>query len=68
MVLVLRERLQQVEELLGLSLFTRFWQGVADALNHFLYQEVTSAITSHFLCQRGSLVFYNSLGFHLFDC
>jgi len=44
MMLVLRERLQRVEQLLAKPLFMLVWQRVAEVLNAFFYEQVTGFI------------------------
>ncbi|TNM91745.1 hypothetical protein fugu_020125 [Takifugu bimaculatus] len=46
MMLCLRDRLLSLHQLLGLSLFQLTWQGLAERLDHFLYQDVILA--NHF--------------------
>lgn len=41
MMLCLRDRLLSLHQLLGLSLFQLTWQGLAERLDHFLYQDVS---------------------------
>ena len=45
MMLVLRERLQHIEQLLAKQLFTTVWQKVAEVLNTFFYEEVNRAVS-----------------------
>lgn len=41
MMLCLRDRLLSLHQLLGISLFQLTWQGLAERLDHFLYQDVS---------------------------
>lgn len=45
MMLCLRDRLLSLHQLLGVSLFQLTWQGLAERLDHFLYQEVSQELT-----------------------
>uniref|UniRef100_A0A8C9W3W3 RAD50-interacting protein 1 n=1 Tax=Scleropages formosus TaxID=113540 RepID=A0A8C9W3W3_SCLFO len=46
MMLCMRDRLLQLQQLLCLPLFQSFWQGLAERLDHFLYQDVI--LCNHF--------------------
>lgn len=42
MMLCLRDHLLQLQQLLSLPLFQMFWQGLAERLDLFLYQDVST--------------------------
>lgn len=45
MMLCLRDRLLSLHQLLEVSLFQLTWQGLAERLDHFLYQDVSHRFT-----------------------
>lgn len=49
MMLCLRDHLLQLQQMLCLPLFQMFWQGLAERLDCFIYEEV-SLLLQHFHC------------------
>lgn len=47
MLLCLRDHLLQLQQLLCLPLFQMFWQGLAERLDLFLYQDVSPTLQNH---------------------
>lgn len=41
MLLVLKDHLLEVSRLISKQLFTEFWEGIAENLNRFIFEEVT---------------------------
>lgn len=55
MMLCLRDRLLSLHQLLEVSLFQLTWQGLAERLDHFLYQDVGHGFTFN-LCPHDNAI------------